>query len=59
MAKGSEEWFKQAEYDIKTAEAMFTARKYVYVVFMSHLSIEKALKGLYQKKAWHYTSEGS
>ena len=50
MAKGPEEWFKQAEYDIKTAEAMFAAKKYIYVVFMSHLSIEKALKGLYQKK---------
>jgi HEPN domain-containing protein len=50
MAKGPEEWFKQADYDIKTAEAMFAARKYVYVVFMAHLSIEKALKGLYQKK---------
>ena len=50
MAKGPEEWFKQAEYDIKTAEAMFAARRYVYVVFMCHLSIEKALKGLYQKR---------
>ena len=41
MVKGPEEWFKQAEYDIKTAEAMFATKKYVYVVFMSHLSIEK------------------
>lgn len=31
MSKNPEEWFKQAEYDIKTAEAMFTARRYVYV----------------------------
>lgn len=50
MARGPEEWFKQADYDIKTAEAMFSAKKYIYVVFMCHLSIEKALKGLYQKK---------
>ena len=50
MAKGPEEWFKQAEYDIKTAEAMFAARRYVYVVFMCHLSIEKALKGLYSQE---------
>lgn len=41
------EWFKQAEYDMKTAEAMFDAKRYIYVVFMCHMAIEKALKGLY------------
>jgi HEPN domain-containing protein len=41
------EWFKQAEYDMKTAEAMFDSRRYIYVVFMCHMAIEKALKGLY------------
>jgi HEPN domain-containing protein len=50
MGKDSKEWFKQAEYDIKTAEAMFTAKRYIYVVFMCHLSIEKALKGLYLER---------
>lgn len=50
MDKGHEEWLKQSEYDIKTAEAMFVAKRYIYVVFMCHLSIEKSLKGLYQKK---------
>lgn len=50
MAKGPEEWFKQAEYDIKTAKAMLAGKRYIYVVFLCHLSIEKALKGLYQKK---------
>lgn len=44
------EWFKQAEYDLKTAEAMFEAGRYIYTVFMCHLSIEKALKGFYAKK---------
>jgi HEPN domain-containing protein len=33
-----------------TAEAMFDAGRYIYTVFMWHLSIEKALKGLYAKK---------
>jgi len=50
MAKGPDEWLKQSDYDIKTAEAMFVAKRYVYVVFMCHLSIEKILKGLYQTK---------
>lgn len=47
--KQAEEWFKQAEYDFKTAEAMLESGRYVYVVFMCHLSIEKALKGIYAK----------
>ncbi|HGJ65441.1 TPA: HEPN domain-containing protein [bacterium] len=50
MIKSSNEWFKQAEYDMETAEAMFVAGRYIYTVFMCHLSIEKALKGLYAKK---------
>ncbi len=45
-----EEWFKQADYDIATAEFLFDGERYFYAVFMSHLSIEKALKGLYIKK---------
>ena len=49
MSKKPDEWFKQADYDIKTAEYLFKGRRYVYAVFMCHLSIEKALKGLYQK----------
>jgi HEPN domain-containing protein len=47
--KSAEEWFRQAEYDIDTAEAMFQSGRYMYAVFMSHLCIEKALKGLYSK----------
>lgn len=45
--KKPEEWFKQATYDIETAEAMFKTGRYIYTVFMCHLSVEKALKGLY------------
>jgi HEPN domain-containing protein len=45
--KKPEEWFKQATYDIETAEAMFKTGRYIYTVFMRHLSVEKALKGLY------------
>jgi HEPN domain-containing protein len=48
--KPTEEWFKQADYDLETAEAMFKTGRYIYTVFMCHLSIEKALKGLYAKK---------
>jgi HEPN domain-containing protein len=42
-----EEWLKQADYDMDTADVMFNSGHYFYAVFMCHLSIEKALKGLY------------
>ncbi|PIP35969.1 MAG: DNA-binding protein [Desulfobacterales bacterium CG23_combo_of_CG06-09_8_20_14_all_52_9] len=47
--KPPEEWFKQADYDLETAEAMFKSGRYIYTVFMCHLTIEKALKGLCTK----------
>ena len=43
------EWLKQADYDMETADAMLFSGRYFYAVFMCHLSIEKALKGLYSK----------
>ena len=48
--KSSQEWSKQAEYDMETAEVMLDSGRYIYCVFMCHLSIEKALKALYAKK---------
>ncbi len=50
MEKLTDEWFKQAEYDLGTAEAMFRTRRYIYTVFMCHLCLEKALKGLLAKR---------
>ena len=44
------QWLEQADYDMETAQYMFDGGRYFYAVFMLHLSIEKALKGLYQKK---------
>lgn len=48
--KHTKEWFRQADYDLDTAKAMFKTGRYIYAVFMCHLSIEKALKGLYTQK---------
>ena len=50
MAQNPQEWLTQADYDFQTAEAMFSAQRYIYTIFMAHLAIEKALKGIYQKK---------
>lgn len=35
---------------METAEANFRTKRYIYAIFMCHLSIEKALKGLYKKQ---------
>ena len=32
--KRSQEWLRQAIYDMKTAEAMFNSKRYIYAVFM-------------------------
>ena len=50
MDKRSIEWLKQAEYDLGTAEYMFAGGKFFYAVFMCHLSLEKAIKSLYQER---------
>jgi HEPN domain-containing protein len=50
MDKRASEWLKQADYDIDTAEYMYKGGKFFYAVFMCHLSIEKAIKSLYQEQ---------
>ena len=50
MSEKHGEWLKQADYDMDTADAMFVSGRYLYAVFMCHLSIEKSLKGLYSKE---------
>lgn len=47
MKRDLKEWFKQSEYDYSTAKVMLDSGRYIYAVFMCHLSIEKALKGIY------------
>jgi HEPN domain-containing protein len=49
MARDHREWLKQAEYDMETAKFMYSGGRFFYAVFMCHLAMEKALKGLYQK----------
>lgn len=44
-----EYWTNTAEYDIKTAEAMQEAKRFLYVGFMCHLVIEKMLKAHFVK----------
>ena len=47
MKKTTTNWLAAAEYDLATAEAMLKSHRYLYVVFMCHLAMEKTLKALY------------
>ena len=40
-------WFDGADYDLQTAQAMLETRRLLYVGFMCHQTIEKALKGVF------------
>jgi HEPN domain-containing protein len=50
MKKATQNWIESSDYDIKTAEAMFKSKRYLYVVFMCHLATEKMLKALVSEK---------
>lgn len=43
-------WIDIAKYDLETAEAMLKSKRYLYVGFMCHQSIEKMLKAIYSYK---------
>lgn len=46
MNTKSQYWIDTAQYDIDSAKAMLDAKRYLYVGFMCHLAIEKALKAI-------------
>jgi HEPN domain-containing protein len=39
-------WLRGSEYDIQTAESLLKTRRYIYVIFMCHLAVEKLLKAI-------------
>ena len=45
-----EQWYFQSDYDLEVAKSMLDTGRYIYCIFMCHLSLEKALKGLYVKR---------
>lgn len=42
-------WIDVSDYDLETAEAMLLSKRYLYVGFMCHQTIEKAFKAYYTK----------
>ncbi len=43
-------WLQIADYDLETAKSMLETKRYLYVGFMCHQVIEKALKACYVTK---------
>lgn len=50
MKKTTSNWLLSADYDLKTAESLLRNKRYLYVVFMCHLSLEKNLKAVLSEK---------
>jgi len=46
MKKATANWLLSAAYDIRTAESLLQNKKYIYVVFMCHLALEKTIKAV-------------
>ena len=46
MRKDTRNFIKSSEYDLDTAQFMLETGRYIYVIFMCHLSLEKLLKAL-------------
>jgi HEPN domain-containing protein len=42
-------WIDLSDYDLETAEAMLTSKRYLDVGFMCHQTIEKAFKAYYTR----------
>lgn len=42
-------WLELSDYDLETAKAMLKSKRYLYVGFMCHQSIEKILKAYHSK----------
>lgn len=42
-------WIELSDYDIETAVAMFQSKRYLYVGFMCHQTIEKIFKAYFTK----------
>src|SRR4030065_285455 len=44
MRKDTANWIAMADYDLDTARHMLATGRYLYVVFLCHLALEKMLK---------------
>jgi HEPN domain-containing protein len=47
MDKRVKYWIELSDYDLETAEAMLSSKRFLYVGFMCHQTIEKAFKAYF------------
>jgi len=47
MQKNITYWIELSDYDLETAEAMLKSKRYLYVGFMCHQTLEKIFKAYY------------
>jgi HEPN domain-containing protein len=47
MDKRVKYWIELSDYDLETAEAMLSSKRYLYVGFMCHQTIEKAFNAYF------------
>ena len=52
-----EQWYTQSDYDLDVAKSMLDTGRNIYCVFMCHLGLEKALKGLYVKRTTDFPAK--
>lgn len=50
MDKKIKYWIDLSDYDLETAEAMLQSKRYLYVGFMCHQTLEKAFKACFIKR---------
>ena len=51
MNDNTKYWIEMSDYDFDTAKAMLKTKRYLYVAFMCHQTIEKALKAFWSAKS--------
>ena len=39
-------WLESAAYDLETGKSLLKSKRFPYALFLSHLALEKALKGI-------------
>ncbi|MBI5650652.1 MAG: HEPN domain-containing protein [Chloroflexi bacterium] len=47
MRQDTQNWINLSDYDLETARHMLTSGRFLYVVFMCHLALEKMLKAYF------------
>ncbi len=50
MSDAVQQWMDHAQYDLETARAMMTSKRYLYVVFCCQQAVEKVLKALFAEQ---------